>query len=249
MAVLTKGVDFTTGDQVTAANLDNLVDAATFASGAVDNSTTQLSGGAIIVKDGGVTMAKLESATNGQLPIGNGTGFTKATLTAGSNISITNASGAITIAVTGINASTVAYATAQTDNATDTFADATGMSVTATTGETYILESFLYYSTPGTSSSYDGKFQLTGTATASSIQGVTFAEVGASSVRSLAAGTSLPCDPVAGQAGIRGTLVHSILYIVCNGTGTLKWQFALYGATGMTVSIKRGSFMRLTRVA
>jgi len=39
--------------------------------------------------------------TNGQLLIGNATGFTLATITAGSNITITNASGAITIASTG----------------------------------------------------------------------------------------------------------------------------------------------------
>ena len=61
MPILTKGVDFTTGDQVTAANLDNLVDAAAFAAGAVDNSTTQLSGGAIIVKDEGITNSKVSS--------------------------------------------------------------------------------------------------------------------------------------------------------------------------------------------
>lgn len=61
MAILVKGTDFSTGQQVAAANLDNLVDAATFDSGAVDNSTTQLSSGAIIVKDGGVTPAKLST--------------------------------------------------------------------------------------------------------------------------------------------------------------------------------------------
>lgn len=61
MPILAKGTDFSTGQQVTAANLDNLVDAATFDTGAVDNSTTQLSSGAIIVKDGGVTPAKLSS--------------------------------------------------------------------------------------------------------------------------------------------------------------------------------------------
>lgn len=62
MAILSKGTDFTTGDQVTAAKLDALVDSATFASGAVDGSTTQLDGnGAIIVKDGGITSAKLPS--------------------------------------------------------------------------------------------------------------------------------------------------------------------------------------------
>lgn len=59
MGVLVKGVDFSNGDQVTATNLDNLVDAATFDSTAVDNSTTQLSGGAIIVKDEGIVAAKL----------------------------------------------------------------------------------------------------------------------------------------------------------------------------------------------
>ena len=101
MAILIKGTDFTDGDQVTAVKLDALVDSATFASGAVDASTTALSGGAIIVKDLGVTAAKLETATNGQLMIGNGTGFTKAALTAGTNIAVTNASGAVTLGLTG----------------------------------------------------------------------------------------------------------------------------------------------------
>jgi hypothetical protein len=59
MAVISKGTTFATGDQVTAGKLNNLADAATFASGAVDNVSTQLSGGAIIVKDGGVTTAKI----------------------------------------------------------------------------------------------------------------------------------------------------------------------------------------------
>ena len=59
MAVLNKGHDFSDGDQVTADKLDNAVDAATFASGAVDNASTQLSGGAIIVKDSGITAAKI----------------------------------------------------------------------------------------------------------------------------------------------------------------------------------------------
>ena len=63
MAVLNKGHDFSDGDQVTAAKLDNAVDAATFAAGAVDNASTQLSGGAIIVKDAGVTAAKIANKT------------------------------------------------------------------------------------------------------------------------------------------------------------------------------------------
>lgn len=72
MAVLTKGVDFATNQQLSASDLDNLVDLATFASGAVDNVTTQLSGGAIIVKDAGITPAKLSTGhptwnTDGEL--------------------------------------------------------------------------------------------------------------------------------------------------------------------------------------
>jgi len=59
MAVITKGTTFANGDQVTAAKLNNLADDATFASDAVDNVSTQLSGGGIIVKDGGVSTAKL----------------------------------------------------------------------------------------------------------------------------------------------------------------------------------------------
>lgn len=39
--------------------------------------------------------------TNGQIPIGNGTTYTAATLTAGSGVSITNASGSVTIASSG----------------------------------------------------------------------------------------------------------------------------------------------------
>ena len=61
MAILTTGNTFVTGDSPTATTLNNTVNNATFASGAVDDSTTQLSGGAIIVKDGGITPAKLST--------------------------------------------------------------------------------------------------------------------------------------------------------------------------------------------
>lgn len=63
MAVISKGQTFATGDQVTALKLNNLADNATFASGAVDNVSTQLSGGAIVVKDEGVTTAKLNDGS------------------------------------------------------------------------------------------------------------------------------------------------------------------------------------------
>jgi len=59
MAILNKGQTFSDGEQVTSTKLNTAVDGATFAAGAVDDVSTQLSGGAIIVKDGGVTTAKI----------------------------------------------------------------------------------------------------------------------------------------------------------------------------------------------
>lgn len=61
MAILATGNTFATGDNVTATMLNNAVNNATFDTGAVDNASTQLSGGALIVKDGGITPAKLST--------------------------------------------------------------------------------------------------------------------------------------------------------------------------------------------
>ena len=61
MPILATGNTFATGDSVTAATLNNAVNNATFDTGAVDNATTQLSGGSVIVKDGGISPAKLST--------------------------------------------------------------------------------------------------------------------------------------------------------------------------------------------
>ena len=55
--------------------------------------------GTVAIANGGTSLTT--TPTNGQLLIGNGTNYTLSTLTAGSNITITNTSGAITIASTG----------------------------------------------------------------------------------------------------------------------------------------------------
>ena len=55
--------------------------------------------GTLPIANGGTGLTS--TPANGALDIGNGTGFTRATLTQGTGISITNASGAITIAATG----------------------------------------------------------------------------------------------------------------------------------------------------
>jgi hypothetical protein len=54
--------------------------------------------GTLPVANGGTGLSSTPS--NGQLDIGNGTGFTRATLTAGSGITVTNSAGGITIAST-----------------------------------------------------------------------------------------------------------------------------------------------------
>ena len=62
------------------------------------NAATNVTG-TLPVANGGTGLSSTPS--NGQLDIGNGSGFSRATLTAGSGISITNGSGSITIASTG----------------------------------------------------------------------------------------------------------------------------------------------------
>ena len=75
-------------------------------SGGGSGTVTNVTATAPLVSSGGATpdisIAGVNGTpTDGQLLIGNGTGFTLATLTQGSNITITNAAGSITIAATG----------------------------------------------------------------------------------------------------------------------------------------------------
>lgn len=57
--------------------------------------------GSPVTTSGTLAIALASTPTDGQLLIGNGTGFSYATLTAGSNITITNSAGGITIASSG----------------------------------------------------------------------------------------------------------------------------------------------------
>ena len=62
MSVITTGKTFANGEQLTADKLNQVTDNATFTTSAVDNVSTQLAGEAIIVRDGGVTTAKLDDS-------------------------------------------------------------------------------------------------------------------------------------------------------------------------------------------
>ena len=65
-------------------------------------SASNISAGTLAVAYGGTGLTS--TPANGALDIGNGTGFTRTTLTAGTGISITNASGSITVAATSSGA-------------------------------------------------------------------------------------------------------------------------------------------------
>ena len=63
------------------------------------HSASDITSGTLPIARGGTNLTA--APTNGQVPIGNGTGYTLATLTQGSGVTITNGSGSITIAATG----------------------------------------------------------------------------------------------------------------------------------------------------
>lgn len=101
-AVITATTNFAgSGSALTTLNASNI------SSGTLSTSVLPASGvnastittGTLGVANGGTGLTSTPS--NGQLDIGNGTGFTRATLTAGSGISITNGAGSISIAATG----------------------------------------------------------------------------------------------------------------------------------------------------
>ena len=69
-----------------------------------NHSTDKLTSGTLPIARGGTNVTT--TPTNGQLLIGNGSGYTLATLTQGTGITITNASGSITIANGGVTSIT-----------------------------------------------------------------------------------------------------------------------------------------------
>ena len=106
MPILSKGQTFANADTVTSTKLNNLVDAATFAAGCVDEVSTSLVGGQIIVNNLGVTPTKLSTGgptwtSGGNLTVGSGGNFTcGGTLTTGGKISTSNdiqASGSVEV--------------------------------------------------------------------------------------------------------------------------------------------------------
>ena len=82
--------------------------------------------GTLAVANGGTGLTS--TPTNGQLDIGNGTGFTRAALTAGSGVTITNGSGSITISATGSGGDAV-LANNNAFTGANTFYNSTGQTI------------------------------------------------------------------------------------------------------------------------
>ena len=65
MSVLTVTTPYVDGGTVTSTNLNALVGTATFAAASVDNVTTEVSGGSIVVRDAGISKPKLSANLQG----------------------------------------------------------------------------------------------------------------------------------------------------------------------------------------
>jgi len=89
--------------------------------------------GVLPIANGGTNLSS--TPTNGQIPVGNGTGYALATITAGTGVSVTNGSGSVTVAntgVTSVNGSTGAV-TVTSIGVGQTWQDVTGSRSSGTT--------------------------------------------------------------------------------------------------------------------
>ena len=61
MSVITKGKTFANGEQLTAGKLNQMLDAATFGSGATDNTKVALSGGRLSIAPNAITLSEVSA--------------------------------------------------------------------------------------------------------------------------------------------------------------------------------------------
>lgn len=178
--------------------------------------------GTLPVANGGTGQT---SYTDGQLLIGNSTGntLTKATLTAGTGISVTNAGGSITIAATGGGGSgDVVGPASATDNAFTRFDGTTGKLIQNSTGATLS-------DTGG--ATFTGSVDVAGTSTAgSNIKLYEDTDNGTNYV-SFKAPDTIAANVTWTLPSADGT---SSQVLSTNGSGTLSWATVSGGASAAT---------------
>jgi len=190
------------------------------------------------------------SYTNGQLLIGNTTGNTlnKATLTAGSGISITNGAGSITIASTSASVPAIASVTGSdvtTTNATAT--DVTGLTIPVAANTKYRVTVVLYI---GCNNTGGVKFGISGPSGTTITSGVWAGS--STTVNGAQVTRSANLNALTGTAFIRANLSTASAtftgYISTSSTtGNITIQFASANA-GETSTIFIGSSFDLTIV-
>lgn len=114
MSIISTGTTLTTGLVLTSDTNGNLIiKTGTSGTTAVTVSASQVVSlaNALPTSSGGTGVTS--TPTNGQILIGNGTGYTLATLTAGSGITITNGVGSITLAAGGLPTMNIVSGTTQ----------------------------------------------------------------------------------------------------------------------------------------
>ena len=128
--------------------------------------------GTVAVANGGTGLTT--TPTNGQVDIGNGSGFTRTTLTAGSGISISNGAGSITISSSGTYGDVVGPSSATT-NAVARFDGTTGKLIKNTSD--FIIDGSNNVGIGGTTSA-DTKVNISGALTANATKSYGIANVG-----------------------------------------------------------------------
>jgi hypothetical protein len=116
---------------VTSVNVAGGTTGLTTSGGPITSSGTITLAGTLAVANGGTGLTT--TPANGALDIGNGTGFTRTTLTAGSNVTITNGAGSITIAASGGSGSPGGSTTQVQYNNAGAFAGSANMTFDGTT--------------------------------------------------------------------------------------------------------------------
>jgi len=179
--------------------------------------------GTLAVANGGTGLAT--TPTNGQIDIGNGTGFTRTTITAGTGVSVTNGSGSITIANTAATQA-VAGTTNQINVSTASGTSTLSLSSTIIAPGTLAVpsltaNSFLYSGTAGL---------LTTTAAPTNGQ-ILIGSTGAAPVAAtLTAGTGITVTNTAGAITIANSGVLSF-------SQTVPSIMSISGATGATGAV------------
>lgn len=206
----------------------------------------------LLLGNGASAISALGAATHGQLPIGNtGSAPTLAALTAGDNMTVTNAAGSITLAAnpgTGLSAiDLIIKASPETVNGSDTLQNDDELLAALVANETVVFECFLFMTSGSTP---DIKFAFTIPTSAAIIWSpghsvyLNTSEAAVGSVTTTASGTA------ASAAGQGGQRLITLVGIVVNSTnaGNLTLQWAQNTSDASNTTIAANSYMIVRRV-